>query len=409
MRRVVVTGMGIVSPIGNSKSEVLRSLRESISGIEFIPEMKDMGLRCHVAGRIKNLDTAKVGKRRLQTMSNVARYAAVAGLEALDDANLPRDLLSSPRIGVVVGAAISGISETLRVEEQLLARTDVSRIGATGAVKIMNSSAAVNLATSLGIKGRCYSISSGCATGTDSIGHAFELIRHGILDVCFCGGAEEFCTLTIAYLDNLGLVPYGFNDRSQKAYRPFDEERQGAALSEGAGILVLEDFDYATSRGAKTYGEVVGYGSANGGLDVFEPTGLGGIGLRTAIEQALDLAKRHPIDIDYINPHGAATRGGDAAEIQIIREMFRDRPPLVSSTKSLSGYPQGAAGAHDSIHTLLMLHDSFIAPTVNLDRIAPECQGVRHVQSLAETRVETAMTFNYGLGGTNACLIFTKV
>lgn len=407
MRRVVVTGMGIVSAIGNNKAEVLRSLREGISGIEFIPEMKELGLRCQVGGRVKGLDTGKIGKRTLSTMSDVAKYAAVATLEALEDAKLPHEALRSSRVGVVVGTSFGGITEVPKTEALLLAHKSPTRLGATGAVKIMNSTAALNLAAWLGIKGRCYSVSSACSTGTDNIGNGFELIRHGVLDVCLCGGAEETCHVGGAFLDNLAVSPPDFNDRPEKACRPYDRDRQGMVVSEGAGILVLESLEHAASRGAPAYAEVIGYGSANDGADMFEPKGPG---LKRCIKQALQSADRHgPLRIDYINPHGAGTKVGDPVEVQAIRDVFGDPSPLVSSTKSLAGHSQSAAGAHEAIFTLLMLHHNFVAPTINLEHIAPECEGVRHVQSLMEIPLRTAMSFNAGLGGTNACLIFKKL
>jgi 3-oxoacyl-[acyl-carrier-protein] synthase-1 len=408
--RVVVTGMGVVSPIGNSTEEVHRSLRGSISGIEFDPEMREMGLRCQVAGRIKNLNTSKIGKRPLQTMSAGGRFAAVAAWEAVEDAKLTGDALKSRRAGVVVGSGGGGMNETLKVENHFLEGGAPARLGATGPVKIMNSSAALNLAAWFGIKGRCYSVSSGCATGTDNIGHAFELVRHDLLDVCLCGGTEEICMMVAAFLDNLAFVPFDFNDRPGQACRPYDRDRQGLVLSEGAGILVLESLEHAVSRGAQMYAEVIAYGSANGGTDVFEPGGANGKGLRNAIEQALDAANFcSQSEIDYIHPHGAGTRTTDPIEIQVLRELLGAHRPPVSSTKSLSGYTQGAAGAHEAILTLLMLHHGFIAPTVNLEHIDPDCEGVHHVQSLMDSPVRTAMTISSGLGGSNACLIFRRL
>ncbi|MFN3475986.1 MAG: beta-ketoacyl-[acyl-carrier-protein] synthase family protein [Candidatus Methylomirabilales bacterium] len=406
MRRVVVTGMGVVSSIGNNKEEVLRSLCEGLSGIAFIPEMKELGYRCQVAGLVKGFKTQGIGKKPLQTMSDVARYTAAATLEALEDAKVEREALKSRRVGVVLGTGAGGINEAARAETWLLSYKRPGRLGATGVVKMMNSTAALNLAAWLGIKGRCYSVSSACATGADSIGHGFELIRHGLLDLCISGGAEESGIRNFwAFSDAVNASPVDFNDQPEKACRPYDRDRQGMVVSEGAGVLILEALEHAKSRGARVYAEVIGYGSANDGAGVFEPNGQG---LKRCIEQALRSAGLNPSRIDYINPHGAGTRLGDPVEVQIIREVFGEPSPLVSSTKGLTGHSHGAAGAHEAIYTLLMLHHGFVAPTANLEQIAPECEGIRHVQSLMETPLETVMTFNAGLGGANACLIFKK-
>ena len=406
MRRVVVTGVGIVSPIGNSKAEVLRSLRECRSGIVFVPEMKELGLKCQVAGLVRAPDTTGIGKRPLQTMSEVARYAAVAALDAIRDAGLPSDALKSRRVGVVLGTDAGGIGEITKVESLLLARKHLSRLGATGVVRIMGATAALNLAAWLGIQGRCYSVTSACATGTDAIGHGFELIRSGLLDLCLCGGAEERSWRHWGFYDNFGMSS-AFNAQPDKACRPYDRDRQGMVVAEGAGVLVLEGLEQAESRGAHIYAEVIGYGSANNGGDIFEPNGQG---LRRCIEAALSMAKSHGyIQVDYVNPHGVGSTVGDAIEVQVMREVFGPSASFVSSTKGLNGHSQSAAGAHEAIFTLLMLQHNFVAPTVNLDHIAPECEGVRHVRSLLEIPLETVASFNAGLGGANACLIFKKL
>jgi 3-oxoacyl-[acyl-carrier-protein] synthase-1 len=408
MRRVVVTGVGIVSPIGNTQGEVLRSLRQSLSGIEHIPQAKEFGFRCQVAGIVKGLKTDGLSKRALQTMSDVSRYAAVAALEAVQDAKVEAEALKSPRVGVVLGTGAGGISEAARAEMWVSSHRSPSRLGATGVVKIMNSTAALNLATWLGIKGRCYSVSSACATGTDSIGHGFELIRYGLLDMCIAGAAEEKAPLSLwAFGDALLAAPGDFNDRPEQACRPYDVDRQGLVVAEGAGVLILEALEHAERRGARIYAEVLAYAAANDGADVFEPNGWG---LKRCINEALAAARETvPLAIDYINTHGAGTRTGDSVEVQVIREVFGDASPLVSSTKGLTGHAAAAAGAHEAIYTLQMLRYGFVAPTVNLHKVALECEGVRHVRTLIDTPLKTAMSFNAGLGGANACLIFKRL
>jgi 3-oxoacyl-[acyl-carrier-protein] synthase-1 len=272
---------------------------------------------------------------------------------------------------------------------------------------MMNSTAALNLAAWLGIKGRCYSVSSACCTGTDSIGVGFELIQRGVLDVCLCGGAEgSGWRHAWAFGDASGAMPSDFDGQPEKVCRPYDRDRKGLATSEGAGILILESRQHAARRGAGIVAEVIGYGSANDGENMFQPKGPG---LRRSLEQALKSAQSQvPVQIDYINPHGAGTRLGDPVEVQVIRQVFGAPSPLLSSTKPLNGHSQGAAGAHEAIFTLLMLQHGLVVPTPNLEHIAPECEGVRHVRSLVQVPLQTVMTFNAGLGGANACLIFRK-
>jgi 3-oxoacyl-[acyl-carrier-protein] synthase-1 len=407
MRRVVVTGLGVVSSIGNSKDEVLSSLQQSRSGVQFIPEMKALGFKCHVGGRVTGLDVTGIGKRALLSMSDVARFAAVAAAEAIDDAKLPREALKSDRVAVVVGTTFGGINEVGKAEELLRKHKNPLRLGATGLFKAMHSTAAGNLAAWLGIQGRAYSLCASFCSGTDAIGHASELVGRGVADVCLCGASEENTLRQIwGCLDNWGGMPSSWNDQPERACRPYDQAREGPVLSEGAGIVVLEAWDHALQRGADPYAEVVGYGSSNDGSDMFQPSGDG---LQECIRQALQAAEDNGVQrIDYINSHGTGTKVHDALEARVIREAFGGQSPLVSSTKALAGHSLGATGAHEAVFTLLMLRHGFIAPTVNLERIAPECDGIAHVQSMVKAPLEAAMTFNAGLGGSNACLIFRK-
>lgn len=407
MRRVLVTGLGIVSCIGNNTDEALSSIRDSRSGIEFIPEMKELGFRCHVGGRVKGLDAAPIGKRTLLTMSPVARFAAVAAAEAIADAELAPEALRSPRAAVVVGTSFGGINEPAKIEKVLRETRNPLRVGGASLVKGMHSTAAANLAAWLGVQGRVYSLCSSFCTGLDAVGHAYELISGGMADVCLCGASEENSLRQVwVCLNNWGGLPSSRNDRPERACRPYDQDREGPVLSEGAGILVLEARDGALRRGADPYAEVVGYGSFNDGFDMFHPSGDG---LRQCIAHAMAAGQEQGIGrIDYINAHGTGTKVHDPLEVRVIRELFGTPSPLVSSTKGLAGHSLGATGAHEAIFTLLMLRHGFVAPTVNLERIAPDCAGVSHVQSIREEPLETVMSFNAGLGGTNACLIFRK-
>jgi len=341
-------------------------------------------------------------------MSDVAKYAAVATLEALEDAKVARDVLQSDRVGVVVGGSFGGISEATRVEQLLTKYGIASRLGGTGVVKFMHSTASGNLAAWLGIQGRAYSICSSSCSGVDNIGHAYELIVHGVLDLCICGASEESSWKQLGgFFENWGGLPSSWNECPERACRPYDRDREGTVFSEGAGILILEALEHAERRGVTPYAEIVGYGAANDGSDMFEPSGEG---LTESLRQALAAAKQNGVRrIDYINSHGTGTKLHDALEVKVIQEIFGFPSPFVSSVKGLTGHSMGAAGAVEAVFTLLMLRHGFIAPTTNLEHIAPDCEGISHVQSLMEIPLETVMTFNAGLGGTNACLIFRKL
>jgi 3-oxoacyl-[acyl-carrier-protein] synthase-1 len=407
MHRVVVTGLGIVSPIGNDSKEVLTSLWRGRSGIVFMPEMQDLGFKCCLYGPVKQLDSSVIGKKGQQTMSEVSKYATVAALEALEDADLDPEDFQRKKTGVIVGTGLGGIGEATRLEQMMASHTSLSRAGASGPVKIMNSTAAVNLAAYLGVEGRAYSLSTACCTGPDNIGHAYEMLKYGLMEVCITGAAEENGWKQVgASFDNSGEMPRTWNDRASQACRPYDRDRQGFVLSAGAGILILETLEHAQRRGARIYAEVIGYGASNDGADMFRPTGQG---LKRSIHQALKSASQYGINsFDYINPHGTGTQIGDMVEVQVIKEIFTNGV-LVSSTKGLSGHALGATGAQEAVYTLLMLSHDFVAATANLDNISSECTGIGHVQRVREVSLETVMTFNSGLAGTNACLIFRKL
>ena len=408
MRRVVVTGLGIVSCIGNSKADVLESLRESRSGIEFMPEMRELGFKCSVGGRVKGAPVDRLPKRARQSMSHVAQYAALAALEALEDARLPEDALHSERVGVVAGTSFGGINEWARADNVLQRTKNPSRLGATGLVKGMHATVSGNLATWLGVQGRSYAICSSFCSGLDSVGHAFELIARGALDTCLCGAAEEKALRQFwVFADNWKGMPTSWNDQPEKACRPYDRDREGTVFSEGAGILIVEALEQAEQRGVEPYAEIVGYGAANDGYDMFRPSGEG---LTECIRQALRAAEDQGVTrIDYINSHGTGTKIHDELEVRVIREIFGSPSPFVSSTKGLAGHALGATGAQEAIFTLLMLRHGFIAGTVNLENIAPECEGVSHVQSRLDQPLETALCLNAGLGGSNSCLALRRI
>lgn len=408
MRQVVVTGLGVVSSIGNNAVEVLQSLREGRSGIDIIPEMRDLGLKCWVAGRVRGLEGGRIDKKARQTMSAVAQYATIAALEALEDAKFPHDALQSDRVGVVVGTCFGGIGEWAKAYHVLQHYKNPSRVGGIGLVKGMHSSVAGNLAAYLGVQGRAYSICSSFCAGADNIGHAYELVARGVIDVGLCGGAEEGTWQQVGgFFDNVGGMPTSWNQQPSRACRPYDRDREGTVLGEGAGILLVETLAHAERRGIQPYAEVVGYSAANDGSDMFQPSGTG---LKVCLQQMLAMAKDKGITrVDYVNTHGTGTRLHDPLEVRVLKEVFGPDTPLISSTKPLAGHSLGATGAQEAVFTLLMLRHGFIAPTMNLEHIDPDCQGVAHVRAPLELPLTTTMTFNAGLGGTNACLVFRKL
>lgn len=410
MRRVVITGAGIVSAIGNGKEAVLHSLRTTRSGMVFMPEMEALGYRCCVYAPVADLDTGNIRRSALRRMSMAAIYATAAALEALDDAGLEADRLGDQvdpeRTGIVVGTGAGGANEVPKADEARLAGVRVARLGGFGIVKTMNSTASGHLAAYLGARGRTMSLSTACATGLYNIGHAFELVRRGVLDLAVSGSAEEDLWKYVGLsADNSAGMPVDFNHRPTEACRPYDRDRQGFIISAGSGIFILEELDHARSRGARIYAEVVGYGAANDGDDMFVPTGDG---LRRSIEEAMQMARRSDVNsVDYINSHGTGTVKGDGVEVDILKSLFGDRP-LVSSTKAISGHSQGATASQEAVYCLLMMENGFVAPTKNLDDIADDCKGINHAIDLYEGPLRAVMTCNSGLGGVNACLIMRK-
>lgn len=404
MRRVVVTGIGAVSSIGNSVPEITTALCESRSGITFNPEMQELGFRCQIYAPICNFSLDASTSR----LSRATQYAIAAAREAIADARLEPGNLASTRAGVVLGTILGGINDANAIERRLLEHRKPQRSDASAAVKILNSSAASQIACETGARGRVYSINSACATGPDTIGHAFELIAYGLQDVVLCGATEEdtWKQMGVSY-DNWTAMPTAYNERPQQACRPFEANRSGFVLASGAGVLVLEDYEAARKRNADIYAEVVGYGSANDGADMVHPSG---VGARRAVQQALDAAAAGGVrSIDYVNPHGAGTPVGDAIEVAWIKDVLADKMPLVSSTKGLTGHAMGAAGALEAVYTLIMLRRGFVAPTLNLEEVAPDCDGVPHVREVIERRLGSAMTVNVGLGGSNAAVVFSQI
>lgn len=403
MRRVVITGMGIVSSLGNNKSEVLDSLRHGRSGITFQPEYAERGLRSHVAGSIKNLDIeALIDRKLLRFMAKGHAYAWLAMQEAIADSKLSEELVSNVRTGLIVGAGGTSTESMLEATDTL-AEKGIRRVGPYMVTKTMSSGVAACLATGAKIKGINYGISSACSTSAHCIGAGVEQIQLGKQDIIFAGGAEEEHWTMSFLFDAMGALSSKYNDTPEKASRTYDANRDGFVISGGGGIVVLEEYEHAKARGAKIYAEVVGYGATSDGYDMVAPSGEGAV---RCMKLALEGVEGK---IDYINTHGTSTPVGDVKELEAIREVFGEnglkQNPAIASTKSLSGHALGAAGVNEAIYTLLMMENNFIAASANIETLDPAAEGLNIVRTAIENvKIETALSNSFGFGGTNATL-----
>ncbi|MCB5207377.1 beta-ketoacyl-ACP synthase I [Methylovorus mays] len=403
MRRVVVTGMGIVSSLGNNKSEVLESLQAGRSGITFQQEYADQGLRSHVAGSIKNLNVEELIDRKLMRfMAKGHAYAWLAMQEAIADAGLPKELVSNIRTGLIVGQG-GASHESIMNGIDTLREKGVRRVGPYMVTKAMASGVSACLATGAEIKGINYAISSACATSAHCIGAGLEQIQLGKQDIVFAGGGEEeHWTLSFMF-DGMGALSSKYNDTPEKASRTYDANRDGFVISGGGGIVVLEEYEHAKARGAKIYAEVVGYGATSDGYDMVAPSGEGA-------ERCMRLALQGVEGgVDYINTHGTSTPVGDLKELEAIRAVFGDSNTAIASTKSLSGHALGAAGVNEAIYTLLMMENNFIAASANIETLDPAAEGLNIVrQRIDNANIQTALSNSFGFGGTNATLTFSR-
>jgi 3-oxoacyl-[acyl-carrier-protein] synthase-1 len=403
MRRVVVTGMGIVSSIGNNAQEVVASLREARSGITAAEDYAKLGFRSHVHGSLKvDLDTA-VDRRARRFMGDGAAYTWIAMNQAIQDAGLEPGDVSHPRTGLIVGSggpstkAIVAAADTTR-------QSGPKRVGPFAVPKAMSSTCSANLSTWFKTKGVNYSISSACSTSANCIGNAAEMIQWGKQDVMFAGGGEELDWTLSVLFDAMGAMSSKFNATPEKASRAYDKDRDGFVISGGGGILVLEELEHAKARGAKIYAELVGYGATADGADMVAPSGEGAV---RCMKMALENVKGR---VDYINPHATSTPVGDIPEINAIREVFGERAmPPISATKSLTGHSQGAAGVHEAIYTLLMMRHGFIAESANIEELDPAVADAPIVRSrIDNAKIDIAMSNSFGFGGTNAVLVFQR-
>ena len=403
MRRVVVTGMGIVSSIGNKTQEVLASLREARSGIAKADIYAELGFRCQVHGA-PTLDPAEaVDRRAMRFLGGGAAWNHVAMEQAIRDSGVEDNDISNERTGIVMGSG--GPSTRTIVEAALTAKEKgPKRVGPFAVPKAMSSTASATLATWFKIKGVNYSISSACATSNHCIGNATELIQWGKQDMIFAGGCEDLDWTMSVLFDAMGAMSSGFNDTPTKASRAYDKDRDGFVIAGGAGVLVLEELEHAKARGAKIYAEVAGYGATSDGYDMVQPSGEGAV---RCMKMALHNVKP---PIDYINPHATATPIGDLKEIEAIREVFGAKAPPISATKSLTGHSLGAAGAQEAIYSLLMMQNSFICESANIENLDPTFEDMPIVRERRDNITLGAVLSNsFGFGGTNASLVFKRL
>ena len=408
MRRVVVTGLGVVSSIGNNAAEVTRSLRDGRSGIEFVPQYKDLGFRSQVAGTVK-LNVDEVVDRRLRRfMGDGAAFAYLAMKEAIADAGLGDGDVSNERTGLVAGSG--GPTTGAIVQSATIAKDKGPRkIGPFMVPKAMSSTVSANLATAYRIKGLSYSISSACSTSAHCIGNAVECIQLGKADRMFAGGGEELDWTLSVLFDAMGAMSSKYNDQPHRASRAYDKDRDGFVISGGGGMLVLEDLELARARGAKIYAEVIGYGATSDGADMVAPSGEGAVRCMKLAVEGFPGAARRNAPVDYINSHGTSTPVGDITELDAIRTVFGEKLPTVSSTKSLTGHSQGATGAHEAIYSLLMLKEDFVAASANIENLDPGAEGYPIArQRIDNAGLQAVMSNSFGFGGTNACLLFSR-
>ena len=400
MRRVVITGLGIVSSIGNNKREVLEALRQGRSGIEFNQEYADFGFRSHICGPVRiNVDEL-IDRKIRRFMGDAAAFSYIAMDQAIRDAGLQPDQVSSPRSGLIMGSGGSS-TENIVLAADLLRSKGLRKVGPYMVPRTMSSTTSACLATPFRILGVNYSISSACSTSAHCIGNGYELIQYGKQDIVFAGGGEEVhWTLTVLF-DAMGALSSKYNDIPQTASRPYDVTRDGFVISGGGGVVVLEELEHAQRRGARIYAELVGYGATSDGYDMVQPSGEGAVRCMQQALQTIDTP------IDYINAHGTSTPVGDISEIRAVDEVFGDRKPLISSTKSLTGHALGAAGVHEAIYSLLMMENDFVCASSNITELDPGAAGVPIVTERRDNAgLTTVMSNSFGFGGTNATLVF---
>ena len=404
MKRAVITGLGIVSSIGNNQQEVLASLREGRSGITFSQELKDSGMRSHVWGNVKLDTTGLIDRKVVRFMSDASIYAFLSMEQAIADAGLsPEAYQNNPRVGLIAGSG--GGSPRFQVfgADAMRGPRGLKAVGPYVVTKAMASGVSACLATPFKIHGVNYSISSACATSAHCIGNAVEQIQLGKQDIVFAGGGEELCWEMACEFDAMGALSTKYNDTPEKASRTYDAHRDGFVIAGGGGMVGVEELEHALARGAHIYAEIVGYGATSDGADMVAPSGEGAV-------RCMKMAM-HGVDtpIDYLNSHGTSTPVGDVKELAAIREVFGDKSPAISATKAMTGHSLGAAGVQEAIYSLLMLEHGFIAPSINIEELDEQAAGLNIVTETTDRELTTVMSNSFGFGGTNATLVMRKL
>lgn len=403
LRRVVVTGMGIVSCIGKDQDEVLDSLRQGRSGISHSEDYAERGFRSHVHGKPDIDITAHVDKKLLRFMGDGAAWNYIAMEQAISDAGLTEDEVSDDRTGLIMGSGGPSTKNMLWAFDTAREKSP-KRVGPFMVPRTMSSTNSATLATPFKIKGVNYSISSACSTSAHCIGNGAEMIQWGKQDIVFAGGGEELDWTLSVLFDAMPALSSGYNDTPQQASRAYDKNRDGFVISGGAGVVVLEELEHAKARGAKIYGELVGYGANSDGYDMVQPSGEGAVRCMKLALQGLN----EPVG--YINTHGTSTPVGDTRELQAIREVFGENVPLISSTKSMTGHSLGATGVQEAIYSLLMLNNDFVAPSINIEDLDDEADGMPIVRErMDNANLNLVISNSFGFGGTNASLAFRKL
>ena len=403
MKRAVITGLGIVSSIGNNQQEVLASLREGRSGITFSEEFKDAGMRSHVWGNVKLDTTGLIDRKVVRFMNDASIYAYLSMREAIADAGLSEEVYqNNPRVGLIAGSGGSSKAQVFGADA-MRSQRGLKAVGPYVVTKAMGSAVSACLATPFKIHGVNYSISSACATSSHCIGNAVEQIQLGKQDIVFAGGGEELGWEMACEFDAMGALSTKYNDQPAKASRTYDAHRDGFVIAGGGGMVVVEELEHALARGAHIYAEIVGYGATSDGADMVAPSGEGAV-------RCMQMAM-HGVDtpIDYLNSHGTSTPVGDVKELGAIREVFGDKSPAISATKAMTGHSLGAAGVQEAIYSLLMLEHGFIAPSINIEEMDEQAAGLNIVTETVDCELNTVMSNSFGFGGTNATLVMRKL
>lgn len=404
MKRAVITGLGIVSSIGNNQQEVLASLREGRSGITFSQELKDAGMRSQVWGNVKLDTTGLIDRKVVRFMSDASIYAYLSMEQAVVDAGLaPEVYQNNPRVGLIAGSGGGSPKFQVFGADAMRSPRGLKAVGPYVVTKAMASGVSACLATPFKIHGVNYSISSACATSAHCIGNAVEQIQLGKQDIVFAGGGEELCWEMACEFDAMGALSTKYNDTPEKASRTYDAHRDGFVIAGGGGMVVVEELEHALARGAHIYAEIVGYGATSDGADMVAPSGEGAV-------RCMQMAM-HGVNtpIDYLNSHGTSTPVGDVKELGAIREVFGDKSPAISATKAMTGHSLGAAGVQEAIYSLLMLEHGFIAPSINIEEMDEQAAGLNIVTATTERELTTVMSNSFGFGGTNATLVMRKL